>query len=151
PKDAARLCSEAAAAFLTQTMANANATDFRQTLLHLPPLAEGLAAVAAPLEANEAAHGLAEAGALRTQAMAQSTGPVELPPMAKGLAAVAVRLEPKDAARVCSEAAAILTQALAKARHPLELRMWAEGLAAMAARLEPKEAAQVATTLTQAL
>jgi hypothetical protein len=107
-------------------------------------LAEGLAAVAARLDAKEAARVSAEAAATLTQAITKTGNPDVLRPLAEGLAAVAARLEPKDAAKV----AATLTQAMNQTAYSNVPGSLAQGLAAAAARLEPKDAA---ATLTQAM
>jgi hypothetical protein len=119
-------------------------------LYALASLAQGLSAVAARLEPNEAAPLCGQAAATLTQAMAsmtRTTVPYALRELVQGLEAVAARLEPKAAA----EAAANLVQAISKSTHPQVLQHLAQGLAAVAARLEAKEAAEVAAILTQAM
>jgi hypothetical protein len=107
--------------------------------LTLPELAQGLSAVAARLEPQEAASAL-------IQAMTRTTDEGALWQLAQGLSAVAARLEAKDAAGVVSA----LTQAMSKA-HPFAVPKLAQGLSAVAGRLEPKDAAQAASALSQAI
>jgi hypothetical protein len=66
----------------------------------LGPLAQGLAAVAAHMEAKEAARLSAKAAATLTQAMTKPINGPRFQRLAQGLAAVVARMEPKDAARV---------------------------------------------------
>jgi hypothetical protein len=70
----------------------------------LPPLAQGLSAVAARMEPKDAAATLA-------QAIKDTKDPGALSHLAEGLSAVATRLEGKDAAAVSAQAAATLAQA----------------------------------------
>jgi serine/threonine-protein kinase len=140
PKEAAE-----AAATLTEAMAKTNDPG------SLSSLAKALSALAARLEAKEAARVSAEAAATLTQAMAKTNDTGALIQLALGLSAAAAGLEPKEAA----EAAATLTQAMAKTNDPFALRWLAQALSALAARLEAKEAARVsaeaAATLTEAM
>jgi tRNA A-37 threonylcarbamoyl transferase component Bud32/predicted transcriptional regulator len=99
--------------------------------------ARGLSAVAARLEAKEAA-------ATLVQAMKDAKDPDALSWLAQGLSAIAARLEARDA----GPAAAALAQAMRDAKDPRAMYGLARGLSAAAARLEPKEAA---TTLLRAM
>jgi hypothetical protein len=143
----------------------------------LPPLSEGLAAVAARLESGEAAAVCGRAAAILAQAMSEKTDLVavrllaaRLEPkeaanrivdaiskttdgealhwLANGLVAVAARLEPKEAANR-------IVDAISKTTHPFALEYLARELAAAAARLEPKEARatcdRAATILARAI
>jgi serine/threonine protein kinase len=152
PKEAARVCGQAAATLIQAMSKNTNP-------VNLQALAQGLSAVSARLGPKEAA----EAAANLTQAMSKTTD-LRLGYLAQAVAAVSVGLEPKEAARVCGQAAATLIQAMRKDTNPhvlqplaegLFLQSLAEGLLAVSRRLDPKEAAQVrsqaAATLTQAM
>jgi hypothetical protein len=103
-------------------------------------LAIALAAVAGPLDPQEATRYCAQPAATLVQAMAQATDRFALKGMVEALAAVAPRLEPKEAVRHCAAAATIIgTGAMA------------ETLAEVALRLEPEEAGQFAAILIEAL
>jgi hypothetical protein len=114
-------------------------------------LARGLSAVAARLEAKDAAAATGEAAATLAQAIKDTKDPRALRPLTQGLSAVAARLEAKDAA----EAATTLVRAIKDAKDPLALDSLAGGLSAVAARLEAKDAAaatgEAAATLAQAI
>jgi hypothetical protein len=117
----------------------------------LEPLARGLSAVAARLEAQEAAVATAPAAATLLQALKDNKNTSALQSLAQGLSAVADRLEAKDAA----QAAATFAQAMKDTKDPYTLSALAGALSAVAARLEAKDAArstgQAAATLAQAM
>jgi serine/threonine protein kinase len=149
PKEAARLCRQAAAT-LTQAMSRS------WTLMPdtLGSIARALSVVVARLEPKEAARLSGQAATTLARAMSKSTNTVGLEYMAQGLSAVAAGVEPKEAAEV----AATLTQAMSHTTHVLHALVsekLAQGLSAVAGRLEAKEAAQLcgqaAATLTQAM
>jgi hypothetical protein len=96
----------------------------------LPPLAQGLAALATRLEPEDAA----QAAAPLFQAMSKTTDRSVLPYRAQGIAALSARLAPKDAARLCGPTAGMLAQAQAKATHPSELPPLTQGLSAILSR-----------------
>ena len=103
----------------------------------LPPLAQGLSAVAARLGPEEAKG----AAATLSQAMTQTTDPDALSHLARGLTTVATRLDPK-------EAAIILTQAMTKATDQealspqLVLPPLAQGLSAVLLREDASRSVQ---------
>jgi serine/threonine protein kinase len=134
--------------FLEARPPDPNAIRFLEAL---QPLAEGLAAVTARLEAKEAARLSGVAAATISQAMTKTTSGILLRILAQGLATLAARLDPKEA----GEAAATILLAMSKMTDRYEdlstLGHLAEGLAALATRLDPKEAGEAAATLSQAM
>ena len=101
PKEAARVCSEAAGVLNRALAQEMTGTAYWS-------LAVGLAEVAGRLEPKEAARVCAEAARVLNQRLHQANDAHEL---AKGLVAVAGRLDPKEAARIYAEAAGVLNQA----------------------------------------
>jgi hypothetical protein len=113
----------------------------------LQELARSLSAVAARLEAPDAARRCAVAAGRLTQAMDTATNSNALQPLAQGLSAVTVHLEPADADR----AAHSLTVVTRKPANANDLPWLALAGAALAARLGPPDAARSAHTLTLAI
>jgi serine/threonine protein kinase len=132
PREAARVCAEAATV-LAQTMSKTS--DFYA----LRQLVESLSAVAALLEPREAARVGAEAAAVLAQNMSKTRDTSWMFQLTPALATLAARLEPKEAAAV----ATVLAQAMSKTSEAYVLSQLAQALAVLAARLEPREAARV--------
>ena len=103
-------------------------------------LMEGLSAVAAHLDARDAA----SAATVLVQAMKSEKESLALVKMAQGLTAVAARMKPRDGMTV-------LVQAVENANDPLALTMLAKGLPAIAARMDAKDAAAAAAPVGAAL
>jgi tRNA 2-selenouridine synthase SelU len=120
-----------AVAILSQALTKT--TDYQA----LPPLAQGLSAVATRMEAREAV-------ATLNQAMTKTTNPLALQSLAQCLSAVATRME-------AGEAVATLSQAMTKTTDYQALQSLAQGLSAVTARMEAKEAKEAAATLSQAM
>jgi tRNA A-37 threonylcarbamoyl transferase component Bud32 len=108
-------------------------------------LGQILSAVAAQLDAKEAAAGCRPAAASLAQALTanKTMYTYMLPSLARGLSALASRLEPKEAAEVCGPAAAAIAEVLSKtpATDSYPLERLAKALSALAARMDPEEAA----------
>src|SRR5262249_36729120 len=101
-------------------------------------LAQGLSALAARLEPNEAAATLNQAAASLNQTIKDNKNLDALSALVQALSVVAARMEPKEA----KEAAATLTQALKHNRYRIaSYNRMAQCLSALAARMDPKEAA----------
>jgi tRNA A-37 threonylcarbamoyl transferase component Bud32/cell division protein FtsB len=109
----------------------------------LRPLAAGLSAAAARLEAKDAA----QVAAALLQALKDAKDPNARQELARALSLVAARLEARDAA----QAAAALLQALKDAKDPDARQELARALSLVADRLEAGDAAQAAAALLQAL
>jgi hypothetical protein len=103
-------------------------------------LGQGLATVAARLEAAQAAALCGQAAAAIVGAMSKTTNRIELYSLGQGLATVAARLEAAQAAALCGKAAAAFLQAMSKTTKEYELSRLGEGLAAVAGRLEAAQA-----------
>jgi hypothetical protein len=108
--------------------------------MSLPPLGQGLVAVAARLDSRDAR----EAAATIMQTMTRTKNVGILRPLAQGLPAVTARLDPGDARAI----ATTLTEAMNSTKDQSLLRQLATGMAAATARLEPREA--VTLTLASA-
>jgi hypothetical protein len=142
PKEAASTIRQAAE-ILAQAIKDSDPSNKNRQWL-LPDLAIALSALAARLEAEDAA----QAAATLSEAIKNSMTPgVWYHPLVASLSALAVRLEPRDAA----QAAAVLCQAIKDGREAAEASVLAQSLAALAVRLEPRDAAQAASILSEAI
>jgi hypothetical protein len=130
----------AAARTLTDQMAQTG--DLRA----LAALAQGLEAVSARLDADDAA----AAARVLTDWMAKTDNPVLERALAQGLEAVSARLDADDTAKYAAVAARALTNQMAKTNYPF-LEPMAQGLGAVSARLDAKDAAKYAAAAARVL
>ncbi len=145
PKEAAEVCGQAA---FTLSQAMAKPTELMEPV---PPqgrpwhqswmqcLSEGLSAVAARMDANEAAVLLIRAMTMKT------ADPHALRLLAEGLSRVAPRMDRKNANKVCEQAAATLIKAVAfqtdfQSTAEAQDVTLARGLSALAAQMDAKDA-----------
>jgi hypothetical protein len=104
------------------------------------PLSEGLAAVAAAMEPNDAVDVLATA-------MRKTNDPTALQALTRGLSAAAGRMKPDEAAQV----AAAFVQDMTKPNDSNTLSKLARSLVAVVPRLEPEDALRAAASLQEAM
>jgi hypothetical protein len=105
----------------------------------LSKLAQGLSALAARMEAQDAA----QAANTLLKAIKDTQDRTAVCYLAQGLAAVAARMEARHAATVTAQAASTLIQAMRKNGNIPTLCLQAWALSAVAASMEPKDAANV--------
>jgi hypothetical protein len=112
-------------------------------------LAHGLSAVAARLQAEDAAALTAQAATTLAQAIKETKDPGASYSLAAGLFLVAARMKGPDATALTAQAATALVQAMKENKEAWHQHHLAQGLSVVAAGIEAKDAAQAATILVQ--
>jgi hypothetical protein len=108
----------------------------------VPSLREGLAALAARMEARE----VRVAAAAIAQAMTKSVDPKRLDSLAEELTALAAQMEAREAAALCRIGALAIVHAMIRPAKLPALDSLGRRLAALAARMEAREAAALCHT-----
>jgi hypothetical protein len=130
PRDAARICSQAAAFFTSRIRDPFERSRF------LLVWTQGIKAVAPYLESSEAA----KAAAVLTEELAKTK---KVPADFAGLASSLAALAPKLDSQAVAKAAAALAAELAKTTNHEELSLLLSGLDAISPQMDPKEAARL--------
>src|SRR5262249_24432022 len=112
----------------------------------LDAIVECLSALAAQMDAKEAAAITAPAAPAFLQAMRDTRDPSTLSALARSLSAVAARMEPRDAPTVTAQAAPVLLRAMKDAKdanNDYGLDLLVDGLSVLAPRMDARDAARV--------
>jgi tRNA A-37 threonylcarbamoyl transferase component Bud32 len=121
----------------------------------LDSVVQGLSALAARMDARDAATTSAGAASVLLQAMQDAKDPNALSGLARNQAALTARLDARGAAVMSARAASVLLQAMKDTKDSGTLYSLAQGLSAVAARLDAEGAAiatgQAAARLLQAM